>query len=83
LIAAPSASDPRVVRPRVSVEASAWKLLASKAMTVRHTPLTAMLSPSWTLSNGRVPTLKVKRTSPPSVWRAAMRPTPSMIPVNT
>jgi hypothetical protein len=64
------------------VEASAWKLLASNAMTVRQTPLMAMLSPICTLSNGRFPTLKVKRTSPPMDSRAARRPTPSMIPVN-
>ncbi|MNR59748.1 hypothetical protein D3C85_1810680 [compost metagenome] len=79
---APSASWPSVVRPRVSVDASAWKLLPSNAMTVRQTPLMAMLSPICTFSNGRVPTSKVKRTSPPRVSRAARRPTPSMIPVN-
>ena len=61
---------------------SAWKLAASNATTVRHTPLTAMLSPSCTASNGSEPVAKVKRRSPPRGWRACSRPRPSMIPVN-
>ena len=42
----PSFKDPRLVRLRVSGMVSREKLPSPKAFTVRHVPLTAMLSPS-------------------------------------
>src|SRR3990172_4267947 len=86
---APGRNDPRLLRSRVSGERSAEKDSALISRAVRQTPLTAMLSPSWSFGPSVVANAaRARKTSlaPPEGseprFSSATVPTSSMIPVN-
>jgi hypothetical protein len=56
--------------------------VAARAITVRHTPLLAMLSPSWTSERSRLPTSTVRRTPSSRGDTFWMRPVAATIPEN-
>src|SRR5471030_1161515 len=70
------------VQSRVSRLTSAAKPLPGSSTAVRHTPLTAMLSPSLTSLRSSLPVSTYTRTSPPFGVNARILPMDSMMPVN-
>ena len=73
----PTSKEPSVVRRRVSGTTSTLNPESLRRVTVRHTPLTAMLSP-----NPRSPSTSDAPTESPPPPAASTRPTSSTIPVN-
>src|SRR3954466_7635433 len=82
LTCAPAVTDPRLLRLSVSAMTSVLQTPSSTAVTVRHTPLTAMESPRATSCNTR--SARMCSTAA-SDWssRTTRVPTSSTIPVNT
>src|SRR3954465_4523015 len=82
LTCAPAATEPRLLRLRVSAMTSVLQTPSSTPVTVRQTPLTAMESPratSWSTRSARM------CSTAASDWssRTTRGPTSSPIPVNT
>ena len=71
-----------VVSCMVSLETSASNIWWVRRVTVRQTPLTAMLSPSTTSLKSSALLCTLRRHSPPRNCRESTVPSASMMPVN-